>query len=140
MARRVLASISRKSTGFPWDSTRCFVGLFPISTDRNRIGGNRIGKVSLISRARPVTTHRVKHLRDEFRRRPVQRRPPLFAAAALGRRNADGLGCTGYKVAQAELFDRSTLRRIERVRDHHEINTEAGKLLEYSKLQAPSEQ
>ena len=101
MARRVLASISRKRTGFPWDSTRCFVGLFAIPADRNRISGKCVGKVSLISPLGPVTTERVQQSRDDLGRRPVQRLAPLLAPAAWRRLHADCLGGTGYHVAKA---------------------------------------
>lgn len=107
MARRVLASISRKRTGLPWDSTRCFVGLFAISADRNRISGNPQWKVSLISPLRPVTTERVEHSRDDLGRGTVQRLAPLLASAAWGRLHADRFGGTGYHVAQAVELGRA---------------------------------
>jgi len=84
----------------PWDSTRCFVGLFAIPADRNRISGNHQGKVSLVSPLRPVTTERVEQSRDHLGRGAVQRLAPLLAPAAWGRLYADSLGGTGYHVAQ----------------------------------------
>ena len=49
----------------------------------------------------PVTTHLVKQSPDKLGRRPVQGCSPLFAAAALGRRETDCFGRTGDNVAQA---------------------------------------
>jgi hypothetical protein len=100
MARRVLASISRKRTGFPWDATRCFVGLFAIPADRNRISAKWIGKVSLISPLRPVTTERVEHSRNDLGRGAVQRLAPLLAPALRRRFGADRFGCSGNYIAK----------------------------------------